>query len=123
MYRRIFLPHRVVFETLTAIPRSYLLAFCSTVAFVAHFMSGTAELRLADHFPRSKGCESYAQTFFDCLSTVESSGEENHNVLKQCQKSMRYYDNCMVKALKKYPPKFSRAGAAYRQRSEPEATP
>ena len=81
-------------------------------------MSGTAELRLADHFPRSKGCESYAQTFFDCLSTAGSSGEENPDILKQCQKSMKYYDNCMVKALKKYPPKFARAGAAYRQRSE-----
>ena len=81
-------------------------------------MSQTTELKLSDHFPRSKGCESYAETFFDCLSSAESSGGDNVGILKQCEKSMKYYDNCMVKALKKYPPKFSRAGAAYRQRSE-----
>ena len=93
----------------------------------------TTTLKLASHFPRSKGCEKQAQTFFDCFSTAsetvlntretatttgsEYKKVENNTVLRDCKATLNLYDSCMVKALQKYPEKYSRAGAAYRGRA------
>jgi|TARA_B110000008_G_C16637407_1_gene431140 hypothetical protein len=83
-------------------------------------------LALAKHFPRSKGCEQQANTFFNCFSiatetflsdTNKSSEQTKNTILEGCKSELTRYDRCMVKALKKYPENYSRAGTAYRGRA------
>ena len=83
-------------------------------------------LALAKHFPRSKGCEQQANTFINCFSTAtetflsdtnKSSEQTKNTILEGCKSELTRYDRCMVKALKKYPENYSRAGTAYRGRA------
>ena len=96
----------------------------------------TTPLTLAPHFPRSKGCEKQAETFFNCFSTatetalnssrnptgtdsdnIASGKVDSSGVLQGCKSELGSYDRCMVNAIKKFPEKYSRAGAAYRGRA------
>jgi hypothetical protein len=78
----------------------------------------SSDLRLAEHFPRSKGCEKQAQTFFECFTVNGQQGisDDVNLALTECKQEMSAYDSCMKFALQKYPAKVSRAGAAYRRR-------
>ena len=88
--------------------------------------SGTGDLRLAGHFPKTKGCEKQAASFFDCLQTQDAKLRESAKddkelaevgrvALRNCTTKMSVYDKCMLKSIKKDPLRFERVAQAYRR--------